>query len=85
MHPVYLLWSWRRRLAGIQGVAGVLKDLTGATSLVLFPTQTADKEQLGRALSQGGFGRFGQDVAVPLLALQYTGMVDTRKKIRTQT
>lgn len=76
---VYLLWSRCRCLASFQGVAGVLKDLTGATSLILFPTQSADKEQLGGAFSQGGFGWFGQDVTVPLLALQYTGMV--RKKM----
>lgn len=48
---IHLLWSLSRHLAGLQGVAGVLKNLTGATSLVLFPTQTAYKEQLGGALS----------------------------------
>lgn len=66
----YLLWALCRRLAAVQGVAGVLEDLTGATRLVLLPTQTADKEQLGGALNQGGFGLFGQDVTVPLLTLQ---------------
>lgn len=71
---VYLLWSRCRGLTGVQGIAGVLEDLTGATSLVLLPTQTADKEQLGGALSQRGFGLFGQDVTVPLLTLKYTEM-----------
>lgn len=67
---MYLLWSLSGCLAGLQGVAGVLKNLTGSTSLVLFPTQTAYKEQLGGALNQRRFGLFGQDVAVPLLTLQ---------------
>lgn len=71
---MYLLWPLCGRLAGVQGVAGVLEDLTGASSLVLLPTQTVDKEQLRGALSQGGFGLFGQDVAVPLLTLQHTGI-----------
>lgn len=70
----YFLWSLCHSLAGIQGVAGVLEDLTGATCLVLLPTQSVDKEQLGGALSQGGFGLFGQDVTVPLLTLQQTQM-----------
>lgn len=56
---LYLLWSLCSGLAGVQGVTGVLEDLTGATRLVLLPTQTADKEQLGGALGQGGFGLFG--------------------------
>lgn len=81
---VYLLWSLCRHLAGVQGVAGVLEDLTGATSLVLFPTQTADKEQLGGALSEGRFGLFSQDVTVPLLTLQSKGM-DDKKTIRGNT
>ena len=71
---VYLLWSLCGRLAGVQSVAGVLEDLTGAASLVLLPTQAADKEQLGGALSQRGFRLFGQDVTVPLLTLQHTGV-----------
>lgn len=73
-YTVYLLWPLCGRLAGVQGVAGVLEDLAGASSLVLLPTQTVDKEQLGGALSQGGFGLFGQDVTVPLLTLQHTGI-----------
>ena len=68
---VYLLWTLSRRLAGVQGVTGVLEDLTGATSLVLLPTQAADKEQLGGGLSQRRFGLFGQDATVPLLTLQH--------------
>lgn len=71
---MYLLWSLCCCLTGVQHVAGVLEDLTGATGLVLLPTQATDKEQLGGGLSQRGFGLFGQDVAVPLLTLQYTGM-----------
>lgn len=58
-------------LAGIKSIAGVLEDLTGATRLVLLPPEAADKEELGGAFSQGRFGLFGQDVAVPLLALQH--------------
>lgn len=72
---MYLLGSLWGRLAGVQGIAGVLEDLTGATRLVLLPTQTADKEQLGGAFSQRGFGLFGQDVTVPLLTLKHTGMI----------
>ena len=56
-------------MAGVQRVAGILEDLTGATRLVLFPTQTADKEQLGGALSQRGLRLFSQDVTAPLLTL----------------
>lgn len=40
---------------------------------MLLPTQTADEEQLGGALDQGGFGLFVQNVTVPLLTLQRTG------------
>lgn len=65
------MWSLCRWLTGIQGIAGVLEDLTGATRLVLLPSQTANKEELGGTLSKGGFGLFGQDVAVPLLTLQH--------------
>lgn len=71
---LYLLWPLCGGLAAVQGVAGVLQDLTGATRLELLPTQTADEEQLGGALRHGGFGLFGQDVTVPLLSLQHTGM-----------
>lgn len=71
---MYLLWPLCRGLTGVQGVAGVLQDLTGATGFVLFPSQTADEEQLGGAFSQGRFGLFGQDVTVPLLTLQCTEM-----------
>lgn len=56
-------------MAGVQGVAGVLEDLTGATSLALLTTQAADEEKLGRTLSQRGFGRFVQDLTAPLLPL----------------
>lgn len=66
----YLLWSLSGGLAALQGVTGVLKNLTGATGLVLFPTQATHKEKLGGALNQGRLGLFGQDVAVPLLTLQ---------------
>lgn len=66
---LYLLWSLSWRLAGVQRVAGVLEDFSGATSLVLLPTQAVDKEQLGGGLSQRRFGLFGQDVTVPLLTL----------------
>lgn len=65
---LYLLWSLSWRLAGVQRVAGVLEDFSGA-SLVLLPTQAVDKEQLGGGLSQRRFGLFGQDVTVPLLTL----------------
>lgn len=66
----YLLWTLGGSLVGVQGVAGVLQDLTGAAGLVLLPTQAAYKEELGGAFSQGRFGLFGQDVAAPLLTLQ---------------
>lgn len=65
--PSYLLWSLCRDLGG---VTGVLQDFTGAPSPVLLPPQTADEEQLGGALSQGGFRLLGQDVTVPLLSLE---------------
>lgn len=68
----YLLWALSGPLAGVQGVAGVLQNLTGAAGLALLPTQAADKEELGGAFSQGRFGLFGQDVAAPLLTLQET-------------
>lgn len=55
---LYLLWSLSWRLAGVQRVAGVLEDFSGA-SLVLLPTQAVDKEQLGGGLSQRRFGLFG--------------------------
>lgn len=76
---VYLLWTLCGCLAGVQGVAGVLEDFTGATSLVFFPTQAADKEQLGGGFSQRGFGLFGQEVTVPFLSLQYTGIYGKNK------
>lgn len=78
----YLLWALCGCLAGVQGVAGVLENLAGATGLVLLATQTADKEQLGGALRQGGFGLFGQEVAVPLLTLRThrKGVVTTVQK-----
>lgn len=65
----YLLWTLSGSWVGVQGVAGVLQDLTGAAALALLPTQAADEEQLGGAFGQG---RFGQDVAAPLLTLQQT-------------
>lgn len=71
---MYFLGSLWGSLAGIKSVAGVLEDLAGATRFELLPTQTADKEQLRGALSQGGFGLFGQDITVPLLTLQNTEM-----------
>lgn len=66
----YLLWTLSGPLGGVQGVAGVLQNLTGAAALVLLPTQAAHEEELGGAFSQGRFGCFGQDVAAPLLSLQ---------------
>lgn len=40
----YLLWTLSGRLGGVQGVTGVLQNLTGAAGLVLLPTQAAYKE-----------------------------------------
>lgn len=67
---IYLLWSRSARLAGVQGVTGVLQNLTVVINLVLLPAQTAHKEELGGALHQRWFGLFGQDVTAPLLTLQ---------------
>lgn len=67
---IYLLWSRSACLAGVQGVTGVLQNLTGVIYLVLLPAQTAHKEELGSALHQRWFGLFGQDVTAPLLTLQ---------------
>lgn len=56
-------------MISVQSVTGVLKDLTGAPRLVFLPTQTADKEKLGRAFSYGGFRLLCQNVTVPFLTL----------------
>lgn len=42
MSSAHLLGSWRR----LQGVAGVLENLGGASKLVLLPSQTAHEEEL---------------------------------------
>lgn len=47
---IYLLWSGSARLAGVQGVTGILQNLTVVINLVLLPAQTAHKEELGGAL-----------------------------------
>lgn len=66
MSSAHLLGSWRR----LQGVAGVLEDLGGASELVLLPSQAAHEEELRGALGQRRFGLVGQDVAAPLLTLE---------------
>lgn len=83
MYLRYLLWNLSGSLAGVQGVAGVLQNLTGAAGLVLLPAQAADKEQLGGAFSQGRFGLFGQDVVAPLLTLQSTKKKDDENDLAT--